>query len=315
MDDNSLKGKVVLVTGASGFTGRHAVDLLTRLGAKVAAVLRVSSGVVLPDQVDIYRCDLEDRHSVHQLIQSTKPDYVLHLAGQNSVPSSWSDPLTTIQTNMMSPLYLLDALREIPHCRIVVIGSRLKYTPKAGSPPAPPHPYSLSKYVEEIVTLAWTHLYRQHIIYAEPGNLIGPGPSTGICALLARHVASAEGGSNPDPFRLSSPEDRRDFLDVRDAVSAYVLLLQKGVPGVVYPVVSGKERTLGEVAELMLSQAAGEVPVVWGSPTSGPGGASSESHPYHSSLSELGWAPQIPFAKSIQDILNDARHKERGGAA
>lgn len=311
MDENTLKDKVVLVTGASGFTGRHAVDLLTRLGAKVTAVLRTASSIVLPDHTNIYRCDLEDRRSVHQLIQSTKPDFVLHLAGQNSVPSSWSDPLTTIQTNVMSPLYLLDALREIPHCRIVIIGSRLKYIPEAGSPPAPPHPYSLSKYVEEIVTLAWTHLYRQQIIYAEPGNLIGPGPSTGICALLARHVASAEGGNNPDPFRLASPEDRRDFLDVRDAVSAYVLLLQKGLPGVVYPVVSGKERTLGEVAELMLSLATREVPVVWGLPTSGPGGTTSESHPYHSSPSGLGWAPQIPFERSIQDILNDARHRER----
>ncbi|MCM3785864.1 NAD-dependent epimerase/dehydratase family protein [Neobacillus mesonae] len=314
MGENALKDKVVLVTGAAGFTGRHAVEHLTQLGAKVAAVLRASSGVTLQAANAVYHCDLEDRGAVHQLVHNIQPDYVLHLAGQNSVPASWADPLTTMQVNVMSPLYLLDAARAIPHCRIVIVGSRLKYTPPAGGPYAPPHPYSLSKYIEEIMALAWTSLYGQPIVYAEPGNLIGPGPSTGICTLLARHAAAAESGSEPAPFRLSSPEDRRDFLDVRDAVRAYALLLQSGKPGVVYPVISGTERKLGEVTELIVSHAASQVPLEWGAPSSGPGG-SSASDDHNASLRELGWQPLIPFAQSILDILNDARAAKRGGLA
>lgn len=310
MDIAKLKNKVVLVTGASGFTGRHAVQLLRSSGAKVAAVTRSLSADLQDENANVHLCDLRDRHAVNNLVSDIKPDYILHLAGQNSVPSSWSDPVSTIEMNVMSPLYLLDAMRKLPDCRAVIVGSRLKYIPVPDQPLSPPHPYSLSKYMEEIVSMSFSAMYSQQMIYAEPGNLVGPGPSTGICSLLAAHVISAEQGKNPNPFRLSSRNDARDYLDVRDAVRAYLALLLGGEPGRIYPVISGKERTLGEIADLFLSYTKAEVPLLWGAPSSGPGGVSAAENDSSTSLLRLGWKPQISFASSIKDVLQDHRSRD-----
>nr|WP_145405326.1 NAD-dependent epimerase/dehydratase family protein [Paenibacillus xylanexedens] len=308
MDGAELTGKKVLITGASGFTGRHAVHYFQGAGADVAAVVRRPDVYAFDKKVGIHVCDLNDKHQVRELIKHVQPDYVLHLAGKNSVPDSWADPLLVLETNVMAVLYLLDALRSCPDARTVIVGSRLKYTPEPGRVPAPPHPYSLSKALEEMVSLSWMSLFGQQIMLAEPGNLIGAGPSTGICSLLARHVVACEQTGKTEAFRLSGRQNTRDFLDVRDAVRAYAVLLLHGTSGRVYPVVSGVERSLGEIAELLLSMTDAEVPMRWDGASSGPDGAGKQEE--LSELSRLGWQPQIAFEDSLRDILSDVRARQ-----
>ena len=120
-------------------------------------------------------------------------------------------------------------------------------------PPQPPHPYSLSKTMQIAAALSWHSLYGMDIIVADPSNLIGPGPSTGLGTLLARYAAACEkahalGEPMPPVFKLSSATEERDFLDVRDAMRAYELLLTRGVSGSRYAMASGVMRPLGELA-------------------------------------------------------------------
>ncbi|WP_440112262.1 NAD-dependent epimerase/dehydratase family protein [Paenibacillus sp. QZ-Y1] len=308
MDGTELTGKKVLITGASGFTGRHAVAYFKAVGAGVAAVVRRTGVYTFGEGVTVHVCDLNDKQQVRHLIDEVKPDYVLHLAGKNSVPDSWADPLLVLETNVMAVLYLLDALRSCPAARTVIVGSRLKYTPEPGRNPQPPHPYSLSKALEEMVSLSWMSLFGQQIMLAEPGNLIGAGPSTGICSLLARHIVACEQEGKTEAFRLSGRENTRDFLDVRDAVRAYATLLVQGTTGTIYPIVSGTERSLGEIADTLLMMTEVEVPVRWDGASSGPDGAGEQEQ--LALLSHLGWQPLIPFATSLQDILNDVRAQQ-----
>ncbi|CAI6083049.1 GDP-6-deoxy-D-mannose reductase [Paenibacillus sp. JJ-100] len=308
MDGAELTGKKVLITGASGFTGRHAVTYFQGAGADVAAVVRRPDVYSFGENVGVYTCDLNNKDQVRELIIGIEPDYVLHLAGKNSVPDSWADPLLVLETNVMAVLYLLDALRSCPEARTLIVGSRLKYTPEPGRIPQPPHPYSLSKALEEMVSLSWMSLFGQQIMLAEPGNLIGAGPSTGICSLLARHVAACEQATTTEAFRLSGRDNTRDFLDVRDAVRAYAVLLLHGTRGTVYPVVSGVERSLGEIADLLLSMTQAEVPIRWDGASSGPDGAGKQEE--LSELRRLGWQPQIPFETSLRDILSDVRAQQ-----
>jgi len=308
MDGAELTGKKVLITGASGFTGRHAVTYFKAVGAEVAAVVRRTGVYTFGEGVAVHVCDLNDKQQVRHLIDEVQPDYVLHLAGKNSVPDSWADPLLVLETNVMAVLYLLDALRSCPAARTVIVGSRLKYTPEPGRNPQPPHPYSLSKALEEMVSLSWMSLFGQQIMLAEPGNLIGAGPSKGICSLLARHIVACEQEGKTEAFRLSGRESTRDFLDVRDAVRAYATLLVHGTTGTIYPIVSGTERSLGEIADTLLMMTEVEVPVRWDGASSGPDGAGEEEQ--LALLRHLGWKPLIPFAASLQDILNDVRAQQ-----
>lgn len=319
-----MKGRRLLITGAAGFTGRHAVAYFHAAGAEVTAVVRrqAAASAGFPEGVRQQVCDLSDRKAVAAMIAETAPDEVLHLAGKNSVPESWRDPLLYMETNVMATVYLLEALRARPAGRILVAGSRLKYRP--GTAAGPPHPYSLSKTLEELVSLAWGILFKQPVLMAEPCNLIGPGPSTGFCSLLAQHIvqseeASAGGNPRPQAFRLSSRHVLRDFLDVRDAVRAYDSILRYGKEGTVYRIDSGTQRSLGEIAEKLLVKAKATVFMDWGpdnaeEPLVKPAGSPDldTASGAEQNAAALGWKPEISLEDSLRDIVDYYRSSREG---
>ncbi|MBW4841656.1 MAG: NAD-dependent epimerase/dehydratase family protein, partial [Paenibacillaceae bacterium] len=122
-------GAGVLVTGAGGFTGRHASRRLAAKGYKVFALVRSEAGLPVIEGVEYLICDLTDKAGVKRIIDQTQPQFVLHLGGKNSVPDSWSEPLLYIESNLMTTLYLLDALQAfgLRDTRVLVAGSRLKF--------------------------------------------------------------------------------------------------------------------------------------------------------------------------------------------
>ncbi|WP_232380939.1 NAD-dependent epimerase/dehydratase family protein [Paenibacillus tianjinensis] len=325
VSDVHMKGRRLLITGAGGFTGRHAVAYFHAAGAEVTAVVRrpaaLSAG--FPEGVRVQECDLSDRKAVAAMIAEAAPDEVLHLAGKNSVPESWRDPLLYMETNVMATLYLLEALRARPAGRILVAGSRLKYRP--GTADGPPHPYSFSKTLEELVSLAWGTLFKQPVLLAEPCNLIGPGPSTGFCSLLAQHIVRSEEAAagrttEPQTFRLSSRHVLRDFLDVRDAVRAYDYILRQGKAGAVYRIDSGTQRSLGDIAGKLLAHAKAPVFMDWGTDTAevqpvkpADSGEPDAADGPEKNAAILGWKPEISLEHSIQDIV-DYYRSGRGGS-
>jgi len=265
------------------------------------------------DGIRYYSCDLLDRVNLEETIRDIKPDYVLHLGGKNSVPEAWEKPLLYLESNVMATLFLLNALRPFPSCRILVAGSRLSFP--LLPPYHPAHPYSLSKSLQSAGALCWASLFGQSVIIAEPSNLMGPGPSSGFCSLLGRHISGLERGEVRMPFTLSSPKDRRDFLDVRDAVRAYASLLFKGQQGSTYQISSGIDRTLFEAASLMIKLASCSVPLTWGQLDDSLKNNASQaleqpSAPEHLPITD--WQPEIPIEQSFADILYYFRTEEEG---
>ena len=296
----------VLITGAAGFTGRHACNYFRGQGYRVIGAVRSLIGIGQQPGIEYIECDISQYRSVEQLVQRAEADYVLHLGGKNAVKESWEQPLVYMETNVMAVFYLLEALRACGNsARVVLAHSKLRFP--LTDQPVPNHPYGLSKSLGGMAALCWSKLFGQEVIIGEPGNLVGPGPSTGICALLAKHIVREERGSKPAPFKLSSGEARRDFLDVRDAIAAYELLLLQGKPGTIYPICSGVERTLRDTAlafcalakvQIHVEEENGEMP-----PLSPPLAATKPP----SDLLDMGWRPLVSWAQSTQDILYYSR--------
>lgn len=319
MAAGSLKDKKILITGSTGFTGLHACAYFVRQGCTVIAAGRNNQALGAIQGVIPAICHLEDREQVDHLIKGHLPDYILHLAGKNSASESWKQPASYMESNVMATIYLLEALRQhCPDSRMVMVGSRLSVDPAKGAA-AVPHPYSLSKTFASWSAAAWHGMYNQHIVLAEPSNLIGPGESAGFCTLLARYIAGYESGRDLPLFRISSRYESRDFLDVRDAVAAYGILLTEGTPGMTYPISSGTEHTLGELAETLLKTTQVAVPIDWGpesaslsldSLNKGTGGQQGAEL-----LKALGWHPQYHLERSLADIMDDARIKAQQSAS
>ncbi|KAF6572935.1 NAD-dependent epimerase/dehydratase family protein [Paenibacillus sp. SEL3] len=319
---------VIVITGAAGYTGMHACRHFAKLGWEVAALTRTAASVselillARDDEnnspeaetrncITPYVCDLLDKKRLGEVIRQIAPDYVLHLGGKNSVPESWESPLLYMESNVLSTLYLLDVLRPFPKARIVVAGSRLKTALQA--PYHPTHPYSLSKSLQEAVALSWGALFEQSVMLAEPCNLIGPGPSTGFCALLAGYIVQTErregqSATETVPFRVSSRHAQRDFLDVRDAVRAYGVLLEQGVPGRVYSVCTGRIVELGNIVERMVALAKTSIPIQWGDVAES---ASTEAY-RAKELEDMGWKPTIQLRQSLEDMIQYRRAGKEG---
>ncbi|GAB2694303.1 NAD-dependent epimerase/dehydratase family protein [Paenibacillus thermoaerophilus] len=295
----------VLVTGATGFTGLTACRYLLQAGYAVVGVSRGGNALEsarrsAPEAVWL-TCDLTSPDDAARLLRIAKPDFVLHLAGLNAVRDSWERPLAHMQANLMATLHLLEAARLEHACRLLIVSSMLSVPPSES--PAPPHPYSWSKSLQAASALAWARLFGLDVRVARPANLIGPGPSAGVCGLLARHAERLSRGEPLPPFRLSSLGEARDYVDVRDAVRAYELILRLGRPGAVYPVGTGRHRTLREVHEAA-ERAAGraipvEVPGHAGPPEALPDSEKTDL----AAIRGLGWSPAWSFDQSMRDMF------------
>ncbi|MFS0889005.1 NAD-dependent epimerase/dehydratase family protein [Peribacillus frigoritolerans] len=289
------QGKLI-ITGASGFTGQHACAHFLKSGYDITAVSRKRMNI--EGSIHAECCDLINGNDVYNLIKRTKPKYLLHLAGQSHVGESWSEPVSTLEANTMSTAYLIDAIRkESLDCKIVIVGSALQIDPSSIS--SIPHPYSLSKTIQVLIAQSWAFLYNMNIIIAKPSNLIGPGVSNGVCSIFAKKIAEMEKKGMEKVLEVENLEVQRDFLDVRDAVRAYDLLLTRGQPGETYDVASGNNHSLGEIIEGFRSVTTDDIKV-----------NSQQNERIENKvaidpikLMNLGWKPRIPLESSLMDIL------------
>lgn len=306
-----MKPGRLLVTGASGFSGRHACRHFAENGWEVIAAASPRSAP------DFWRgsgaaageiCDLTDQRAVRALVGKYRPDAVLHLAGQNAADLSWQDPADTLMRNVIAMVHLLEAVRlERAAGRIVAAGSMMR--PLEDRLLESEHPYAFSKTLQFMAAKAWHRWYGMHVIVAEPANLIGPGGSAGICGKIARWAADVEARGGGPPFRLSSLHEQRDFLDVRDAVAAYELLLLAGKPGGVYAIESGTYRTLEELKLAFEAEAACKLNWEIGcAPANAP--VPRDTSP----IRAMGWQPRIPFRQSVRDTLEEERRRRRSGS-
>ena len=295
----------LLITGASGFTGQHACEYFSKLDLDIIAITNKRNFCY--KKVKTKQCDLFNKKGIKDLIKQIKPDYVLHLAGQNAVGRSWEDPLNSLEVNAMGTAYLVEALRqEAPDCKTVIVSSALQFNPT--SIPTYIHSYGLCKTIQSIFSQFWATLYNMHIVIARPSNLVGPGFSTGVCSIFAQRIVNMEREKEEKFLNVSNLNNRLDFLDVRDAVKAYDCLLKKGKSGDIYDVSSGKSHSLGEIINMFRKTT--DIPFQTKLDNQSPIVNHVDLHPI--SLIELGWQPKIPLETTIKNIVDFYRQQVDG---
>lgn len=302
-----MNENTILITGANGFTGRHACSYFLEKGYKVVGLVRTNGVVRNKEKYKQIECDLTDEKAIEQVVSTVQPDYVLHAAGKNDVKESWENPREYVKINVLATVYLLEAVRKLKKkVRILVIGSALEYNPKD----PPNHPYGLTKTFQSLVAKSWESLFQLPVIIAKPTNLIGPGPSKGFCALLARKISEIEKGKKVEPIKVVDPNQRRDFLNIRDAISAYEKLLLRGEIGEVYPIGTGQYRALSEVINTLQELTKLPVPVQYSGQFTQKSDNLVTEELDLSKINELNWHPEHSFRQSLEEIVTYYRSKE-----
>ncbi|MES5896796.1 NAD-dependent epimerase/dehydratase family protein [Bacillus cereus group sp. RP43] len=297
------KDACLLITGVNGFTGRHAYQYFSKLGINVIPMFQTHPDTIkIPNSVV---CNLTNKTEVMNLIKRIKPDYVLHLAGQNSVLESWKNPLDSLEINIMGTSYLLESLRqEVPNCKTLILGSALQHDLTKST--IPPHPYSLSKTMQAMIADAWGELMGSNIVIAKPSNLIGPGESTGICSLIGKKLVDIEMGKCEPIIEINNLQNTRDYLDVRDAVVAYHILLCEGEQGRKYDIGSGIKRSLLDVLKMYKEITNLDFRIRETNSVK----SKDQSDLVLHDIKKHDWNPQIQFINSLQDVWGYMRKRK-----
>jgi GDP-4-dehydro-6-deoxy-D-mannose reductase len=282
------------------------VDHLHRAGHEV-----IPTSLEVPADASWEPLDLTDGPSVRRCLATFEPGGIVHCAARASVGASWDDPAATYRTNIEGTANLLEAVKDLKP-RVLLVGSAQQYAPPSGGRPLAESddqlatsPYSLTKIAQEHMGLMYYRQYGVPVVFSRSFNHTGPGQAPEYAVgSFASQVArlELEGGGE---MHVGNLDARRDFLDVRDVVRAYTLLLESGEPGEAYNVCSGHSVRMGEVLDKLLGISGLTQKV--------------RVHPQARHVSDeadllvgdpkkiskaTGWAPQLSLDRSLQDALD-----------
>ncbi len=257
----------ILVTGAAGFVGKHLLEYLKKdtsheiLGIDLKFNDFNLSGS--SSNIDILEADLTDRKSISGIIKEFKPEQVYHLAAQSSVSYSWENPIETFRINVFGGINILESLRLFsPGCRILVVCTAEEYGEINDNNKAidensrifPQNPYAISKSALDFFSSVYHKAYKLPVFISRSFNQIGPGQSKAfVCSDFARQIALIEKELQDPMINVGNLESERDFLDVRDAVSAYCSIINKGKEGEIYNVCSGNKYKISDLLDMLIS--------------------------------------------------------------
>jgi len=306
--------KRVFVTGVTGFVGRHLRALLEAEGWEVL-------GTCFPEHAEepgcVFFLDLRSESDVFGAVRDARPAWVLHLAAQSNVHQSWERRTETLETNLMGTYHLLEAVRrEAPAARVLVVSSSDVYgihglrdgRLREDQPTQAVSPYAYTKICAEILAGFYARIEGLNIVIARPFPHTGPGQGPDfVCSDWASQIARIERGGAPAVIKVGNIDVERDFLDVRDVVRAYQLLLDKGRTGEIYNIASGHAVSLRWILDSLLALSGRAIKVEPDPARLRKVDIPSLTGDNEKIRKDTGWEPRLPLGRTLRDLLEDRR--------
>ena len=289
----------VLVTGATGFIGPHAVAALVEDGHEVVSSSRAPGG-----PTGAARHVAHDFASAAPFPEVGRLDAVVHLAGDGDVRSAASDPAGITQINAQGTLHAVQVARRA-EAMFVLASTQRVYRPRPDpldedAPKEPTEPYGYSKLAAELYVEMAGRLFdvpgailRFFTVYG-PGQVITSGTS-GVVAILGQRAVAGQ------PLLVLSPQ-RKDFVDVSDAARAILLALQHpSAPARPYNIASGGPTSVLELARAIRQAAGCESEIVEDYSEGNPGDLIAD---VGRAKRDLGWEPRVRLEEGLRRYVD-----------
>lgn len=336
----------IFITGVTGMAGSHLADyLLQREGLEVYGTFRCRSRMdnldslkkegrlniiasdlepALPNRCDssklnLMEADITDPFSIKRVVATVEPDRIFHLAAQSYVHASWSAPAETLHTNIIGTVNLLEAVRATGIDPIIhIAGSSEEYgyvmpdelPVRETNPLRPLSPYGVSKVTQEMLAYQYFSSYGLKTVVTRGFNHEGPRRGeVFVTSNLAKQIAEIEKGLKDAVLYTGDLSSKRDWSDVRDFVKAYWLVVEKGTPGEVYNIGSGVAREVREMLDMLLGMTDASIEVRLDPARLRPSDAKVLVCDATKFQKSTGWQPQIPFEKTLKDLLDYWRER------
>jgi CDP-glucose 4,6-dehydratase len=327
-ESEAWRGRSVLVTGHTGFTGGWLALWLHRFGASVHGyALNPPTEPALFDVCRIKpllasdtRADLADRERVRAAFDRSAPEVVFHLAAQPLVREGYRDPLGTLATNVMGTAHVLDAARAAPTVRAVVVITTDKvydnredgHRYRESDPLGGYDPYSASKAAAEIVASSYRASFfaaggKAGVATARAGNIIGGGDwaADRLVPDCLRAFAADR------PVKLRYPQSVRPWQHVLDALHGYLRLGEHLLAGDARRFAKAWNFGPGATGDANAEEVAQAIARLWGAQARVERSPAAEN-PHEAGLlrldssqaaRELGWAPRWPLPQALEQTV------------
>jgi nucleoside-diphosphate-sugar epimerase len=297
----------ILMTGASGFVGRHLIPVL------VASFPGV--------EIFAKRIDVTDRDAVSQAVRDARPDGCIHLAAITSVMGAKRDQTQAWRVNLAGTINLAHAVvAHAPDCHLLFASSAEIYgrSFQSGRPLdetallAPMNSYAATKAAADLALGAMAN-DGLRVVRLRLFSHTGTGQSeTFVVPAFARQIARIEAGRQAPPLRVGNLDSLRDFLDVRDVCSAYVACLRSAAeltPGTIINIASHVPRRIGGILNELLDIAGFRIEVRTDHELLRSSEIISASGDARLARELLGWTPKISWKQTLADVLSDWRER------
>lgn len=313
----------VLITGITGMVGSHLAEyfLSSFSEIEVHGLVRWRSPLrniqkILP-RIRLHQGDLRDLNSLVLLLREVRPDRIHHLAAQSYVDMSFVAPADTLNSNIIGTVNLMDAVRIVEISpRIHICSSSEVYGQvlpdevpiKESTPLRPASPYAVSKVGEDMIAFQYGLSYRLDLVRTRMFTHTGPRRGDVFAeSSFARQIAEIELNRQNGPVQVGNLDSVRTLADVRDAVRAYKLLLDKCPGGEVYNIGGNETMTVGDILKTLKSLARVPIEHVVDPARLRPSDVTLQIPDTSKFHSATGWQPQIPARQTLSDLLDYQR--------
>ena len=315
----------VLITGITGFAGSHLAEyiLAHHPGVQVHGIIRWRSRMdnvaAILGKVELHEADLKDMVSLKKVLAACRPERIFHLAAQSFVPTSWRLPAETFMINSVGQINLFESILDLKlDPRIQIAGSSEEYgmvhpdevPMKETNPLRPLSPYAVSKVAQDLLGYQYFKSYGLKVIRTRGFNHTGPRRGdVFVTSNFAKQMAEIEKGKREPVIHVGNLDAKRDFTDVRDMVRAYWLAAEKGEPGDVYNLGSGSAISMHELLEMLTALSKTKFRVQVDPERLRPSDVQILLADSSKFRKLTGWAPTIPFEKTLSDLLDYWRER------
>lgn len=317
------KIKKVLITGISGSGGSYLAEYIVNNHPKVEihGISRWHSTTTdnldkVYKKVIVHEADLMDMASITQVLQKVKPDAIFHLAAHANVRTSFITPTAVLSNNILGTSNLLEAIRILSTTPIVQICSTSevygqvnpKDVPiKELCPLNPMSPYAVSKTTQDLLGAVYFRAYDMKIIRTRMFAYINPRREDLFATFFAMQVARIEKGIQKELMH-GNLDSIRTLIDVRDAMRAYWVAVEKCRFGEVYNIGGNTVITVGEFLDLLRKKARVPIPSRLDPNLLRPTDVTLQIPDITKFTQETGWRPKYSFEESVEFLLEYCRN-------
>ncbi|MCM8813386.1 MAG: GDP-mannose 4,6-dehydratase [Candidatus Omnitrophica bacterium] len=332
--------KRALITGITGMVGSHLADYLLehtewdiyglcRWRSPLDNVEHLLERANKKERLYFLYGDLNDSVSLHKAVETSSPDYVFHLAAQSYPRTSFDAPLDTLNTNILGTARLLETLKYFrdagrgdPVIHVCSSSEVFGRVPKEKVPIRetesfhPASPYAISKTGTDLLGQFYAQAYGLKTVTTRMFTHTGPRRGDVFAeSTFAKQIAMIEAGLLDPVVKVGNLDSLRTFADVRDAVRAYYMLVTiNPVPGEFYNIGGSYTCTVGQMLEYLLSRSSRrDIRIEVDPERLRPIDADLQVPCTDKFKQHTGWQPQIPFEKTMDDLLEYWRQRVRTG--